>query len=96
MVYNIIMKTVRKTSDNIGTAAKTGQVHLNQERCKGCGYCVDFCPRGVLKMSDELNTRGYLLPAVDDETRCTACGYCEALCPEFAIKISAPRKSGAS
>ena len=89
------MKTVRKTSDNTETAAKTGQVHLNKERCKGCGFCVDFCPKNVLKMSSELNTRGYLLPTVDDETRCTACGYCEAICPEFAIKVSAPRKSGA-
>ena len=95
MVYNIIMKTVRKTPANAETAAKAGQVHLNRERCKGCAFCVDFCPRGVLKMSTELNTRGYPLPAVDDEARCNACGYCEELCPEFAIKISTLRKSGA-
>ena len=88
------MKPVKKSSDNTETATTPGQIHINKERCKGCGYCVDFCPRDALKMSNELNTRGYLLPMVDDETKCSACGYCEAICPEFAIKVSAPQNSG--
>jgi len=89
------MKPVKKPSDNAEIATISGQIRINRERCKGCGYCVDFCPKEVLKMSHELNNRGYLLPAVDDETKCRACGFCEAICPEFAIKVSGPRNSGA-
>ena len=83
-------KLWRKPFDYAETAATLGQVSIDKERCKGCGYCVEFCPRGVLKMSNELNAKGYPLPVVDNETGCLACGYCEAICPEFAIKVSTP------
>ena len=88
------MKLWRKPFDYAEAATTPGQVYIDKERCKGCGYCVEFCPRDVLKMSNELNHKGYLLPVVDDETRCLACGYCEVICPEFAIKVSTPQNSG--
>jgi 2-oxoglutarate ferredoxin oxidoreductase subunit delta len=87
------MKLWRKPFDYTETATTPGQIHIDEERCKGCGYCVDFCPRDVLKMGNELNTKGYLLCVVDDEARCLACGYCEIICPEFAIKVSTPQNS---
>lgn len=87
------MKLWREPFDHTEAVAAPGQIYIDKERCKGCGYCVDFCPRGVLKMSSELNAKGYLLPVVDDETRCLACGYCEVICPEFAIKVSTPSNS---
>jgi len=90
---SIVMKLWRKPFDYTETATAPGQIYIDKERCKGCGFCVDFCPREVLKMSHELNAKGYLLPVVDDETRCLACGYCEVICPEFAIKVSTPRNS---
>ncbi|MFC2007437.1 ferredoxin family protein [Chloroflexota bacterium] len=87
------MKLWRKPFDYTDTTTLAGQVDIDKERCKGCGYCVEFCPRDVLKMSGELNTKGYLLPMVDDETMCLACGYCEIICPEFAVKVSTPENS---
>ena len=87
------MKLWRKPFDYTETATTPGQISIDKERCKGCGYCVDFCPRDILKMSSELNTKGYLLPVVSDETGCLACGYCEVICPEFAIKVSTPPTS---
>ena len=78
----------RKPFDFAEKVLTPSQVYVDKERCKGCGYCVEFCPREVLKMGTELSPKGYLLAVVNDETKCLACGYCEVICPEFAIKIS--------
>jgi len=81
------MKLWRKPFDYVGTATISGQVYIDKDRCKGCGYCVEFCPREVLKMGSELGPKGYYLAVVNDEDKCLACGFCEAICPEFAIKL---------
>ena len=62
-----------------------GNVHIVKDRCKGCGYCIKYCPREVLEVSDKLNGKGYYLPQVKDEDACLNCGLCELICPEFAI-----------
>jgi len=62
-----------------------GHIVILTERCKGCQFCVEYCPQGVLVMSEEFNSKGYHLPAVVDERNCVACGLCGLLCPEFAI-----------
>ena len=56
-----------------------------QERCKGCGFCIAFCPRGVLQLSTDFNKKGYHFPYVVDKSKCADCRFCEDLCPEFAI-----------
>ena len=62
-----------------------GQVHIIVDRCKGCGYCIKYCPRKVLEASNEFNTKGYYFPQIKDEEECLNCGLCEIICPEFAI-----------
>lgn len=64
-----------------------GVVHVIESRCKGCAYCVEFCPRNVLAQSDRYNTKGYHPPDVAAPEACLACRLCEILCPEFAIGI---------
>ena len=83
----IAMKLWRTPFDQAKKATKPGIVLINKERCKGCEYCVDFCPRGVLEMTKELNPKGYALAAVTNESLCLGCGLCEVLCPEFAIHV---------
>lgn len=82
------MKLWRRPFDYAEKATKPGKVYIDKERCKGCGFCVEFCPREVLKMSLELSPKGYNLAVVDDESKCLACGFCELLCPEFAVKVT--------
>jgi 2-oxoglutarate ferredoxin oxidoreductase subunit delta len=65
-----------------------GEIHIIKERCKGCGFCVEYCPRDVLELSTEFNTKGYHPPQVIKGEACVHCGLCEMLCPEFAIFVT--------
>ena len=65
-----------------------GEIHINKDRCKGCGFCVEYCPRDVLEMSDEFNKKGYHPPRVINQEECCYCQLCEAICPEFSIFVT--------
>lgn len=62
-----------------------GDVHVIEDRCKGCGYCIEFCPRKILASSARFNRKGYHPPEVLQAEACVNCHYCEIICPEFAI-----------
>jgi 2-oxoglutarate ferredoxin oxidoreductase subunit delta len=62
-----------------------GELHIIVERCKGCEFCVQYCPRDVLEMSDEFNSKGYHPPRAVRPENCVNCDLCEMICPEFAI-----------
>lgn len=64
-----------------------GIVHVIEERCKGCGFCVEFCPRDVLVISERTNSKGYHPPEIIDDQHCVNCGLCALLCPDFAIYV---------
>jgi 2-oxoglutarate ferredoxin oxidoreductase subunit delta len=64
---------------------RRGKVFVKPERCKGCGYCVEFCPSHVLALSETFNQKGYHPPEVVDADACTGCGLCGMYCPDFAI-----------
>lgn len=57
----------------------------DQERCTGCGACVEICPVQVIRMEGDF-------PAVDQEW-CIGCGVCAVPCPTGAVKLV--RKSDA-
>ena len=68
-----------------------GIVYIIEDRCKGCGYCIEFCPRQVLEFSKDFNAKGYHPPTTVHADDCVNCHYCEIICPEFAIySVEAP------
>jgi len=78
----------RETSDTDSKAAKPVKILIDVTRCKGCSFCVEFCPRKALVMSQEINSKGYTPAKVIEENECVACGLCEIICPEFAITVN--------
>lgn len=78
----------RKPLDNKKFKKTKGKLHIIDERCKGCKFCIEFCPRNVLDVSDKFNSKGYHPPKVVNEDGCVACGLCELICPDFAIFVT--------
>ncbi len=62
-----------------------GTVFVKAEVCKGCSYCIDFCPTHSLDFSREYNAKGYHYPVLGRPEDCTGCDMCGLMCPDFAI-----------
>lgn len=56
-------------------------IKIKTERCKGCGICVEFCPKQILTLNT-LDKVEAVKPA-----DCIACGLCELRCPDYAIFV---------
>ena len=71
-------------------------IQLIRDRCKGCEVCVEFCPRNILEMSTDFNSKGYHMPRLVENNEfsdCSGCMFCEIVCPEFAIFINEVKKT---
>ena len=71
-------------------AAKSGPTYtvtINDKFCKGCGYCVKYCPKKVLALDESLSGKGYRIAKVADKKGCIGCASCAVVCPEGAITI---------
>jgi 2-oxoglutarate ferredoxin oxidoreductase subunit delta len=62
-----------------------GTVSIEVERCKACGFCVEFCPTKVLALSSAYNSKGYHPPQMVNPEKCSGCDLCGMYCPDFAI-----------
>ncbi len=82
------MEFWRKPLDADKIDVPRGHIHILENQCKGCGFCVEYCPKDVLKLSDGYNPKGYHPPVVVKEDECVHCQLCEIICPEFAIFVT--------
>jgi 2-oxoglutarate ferredoxin oxidoreductase subunit delta len=81
------MKLWRKPLDADDFEPPKGIVHIIDDRCKGCNFCIEFCPMDVLEESEKYNVKGYHPPEVAKPEACVNCQLCELICPEFAIYV---------
>lgn len=62
-------------------------IKINPDFCKGCGFCIHFCPKKVYEHSGKLNKKGYQTTRAARPDDCSECGLCDLYCPEFAIVL---------
>lgn len=55
---------------------------LLPELCKGCGRCIDACPKHCITIGHEINQESGLIPVQLDADICNGCGICITACPE--------------
>ena len=72
-------------SDSQPVKKGKGTVFVKVEICKGCSYCIDFCPTKCLGASKEFNSKGYHYPILARPEDCTGCDLCGLFCPDFSI-----------
>lgn len=74
-----------ETSTSPPSRKARGTVYVNRNRCKGCGFCIEFCPPKVLAFAASYNEHGYHPPELMKDEGCTGCDLCGLYCPDFAI-----------
>jgi 2-oxoglutarate ferredoxin oxidoreductase subunit delta len=57
------------------------KIVIDNDKCTGCGTCVDTCPVGVFELKENKKS----VPVKPEE--CLVCRACEVQCPEGAIQV---------
>ncbi len=61
---------------------------IDREACKGCGLCVDACPKKIISLSkSEINRQGYFPAEITDIEACIGCAMCAIMCPDVCIEV---------
>ena len=59
------------------------EINVDQEKCTGCGSCVDICPVSVYELKEDSSKKA--VPVNVDQ--CLICMACETQCPNNAIQV---------
>ena len=68
-------------------SSPTGKIVIDAVRCKGCGLCIDACPKGKLRLGSDPSESGTRKVMVSAKKTCTACCFCAMVCPDVAITV---------
>lgn len=70
---------------------KVSHLVLNVNKCKGCGICVDACPKEAVTLGMVgAVVRGAVTegaPIKVDPSKCSYCGVCTIMCPFNALSV---------
>lgn len=58
------------------------------DSCKGCGLCVEACPKHILTLAtDVINKKGHHPAVCTDQEACIGCASCAIMCPDCIITV---------
>jgi 2-oxoglutarate ferredoxin oxidoreductase subunit delta len=63
------------------------EIKVDEERCKGCELCINFCPQKIIVLGNNMNAKGYNSAKIEQMEKCIGCGICATVCPDVAIEI---------
>jgi 2-oxoglutarate ferredoxin oxidoreductase subunit delta len=63
------------------------KIIIDQDKCKGCLLCVNFCPKGLIKKSVKLSKQGLNFVEFDANGDCIGCMQCAVICPDCCIEV---------
>ena len=58
----------------------TSTLTLHEDKCKGCGVCIDVCPHDVFEMTDDK-------VRIKNKDGCMECSACVINCPFSALDV---------
>jgi 2-oxoglutarate ferredoxin oxidoreductase subunit delta len=64
-----------------------GYIKTDRELCKGCGICIEFCPKAAITLDTKVNVAGYIPAKFIDNGKCNGCGICAIVCPDVAVEV---------
>jgi 2-oxoglutarate ferredoxin oxidoreductase subunit delta len=73
--------------ENITKKAPSGKIEIDRELCKGCGYCVEACPKKVIALDTRFNEQGFYPAICEHPEDCIGCAICAQVCPDLAIEV---------
>jgi 2-oxoglutarate ferredoxin oxidoreductase subunit delta len=76
-----------------GSDAAYLPLEIAVDLCKGCGLCVDTCPKHVLALdSTVVNALGHHPVRLIEAAACTSCVLCARVCPDAVFTVYARPK----
>lgn len=73
---------------NMSISRLQGAIEINQERCKGCGLCIEACPKKIIAFAGKsVNKHGYPYITADNTDTCIGCSSCGIVCPDGCITV---------
>lgn len=63
------------------------KVTFREDRCKGCGLCIDVCPKQIITFAKRLNSKGFNPAEVTQMDKCIGCASCATMCPDCVITV---------
>lgn len=64
-----------------------GSIKIDQELCKGCLVCIEFCTKAGMALNQKVNAAGYIPVSPVNNSECNGCGICALVCAEVAIEV---------
>ena len=78
----------------ISALATFTPLEIERDLCKGCGLCVDVCPKHCLELDEAVvNALGHHPVELTDADLCTSCAICARACPDVAFTVYARPRS---